>query len=133
MRTTGTAHTLRRMAAHADFANHCSELLSAAGTVQAKRMFGGWGLYIDGVFVAIVVGETLYLKTDDQTQERFVAAGGTRFEYTARGQVHTSGYWTPPPEAMDSPALMAPWARLALEAAVRAKAARPARRKPRSR
>lgn len=127
MRTAGTActaHTLRRMAARSDFANYCSELLSAVGDAQAKRMFGGWGLYIDGVFVAIVVGETLYLKTDDQTQERFVAAGGTRFEYTARGKQHSSGYWSVPPEAMDSPALMAPWARLALEAAVRAKAAR---------
>jgi len=112
------------MAAQSDFANHCSELLSAVGDAQAKRMFGGWGLYIDGVFVAIVAGETLYLKADEQTQARFAEAGGQRFEYTARGKVHTSGYWTVPPEAMDSPALMAPWARLALEAAVRAKAGR---------
>jgi DNA transformation protein len=117
------------MAVQPDFVNYCSELLSRVGDVQAKRMFGGWGLYVDGVFVAIIVGEALYLKTDEQTQARFVDAGGSRFEYTARGKQHSSGYWTPPTEAMDSPALMAPWARLALEAALRAQtAAKPRKR-----
>jgi DNA transformation protein len=116
-----------------DFVNHCSELLSPLGDVHAKRMFGGWGLYVDGVFVAIIAGETMYLKSDDRTQARFAAAGSSRFEYTARGKLHSSGYWSVPPDAMDSPALMAPWARLALEAALRAKTARPAARKPRAR
>jgi len=116
------------MAVQADFANYCSELLSAVGSVHGKRMFGGHGLYVDGVFVAIIAGETLYLKADEQTQSRFVGAGSTRFEYTARGQQHATSYWSAPPEAMDSPDLMAPWARLALEAALRARGARRPRR-----
>lgn len=108
------------MPAQADFVTYCAELLSAVGEVRTRRMFGGHGLYVDGIFVAIIVGETLYLKADEQTRSRFVREGSQPFEYTARGKQRTSsGYWSVPPEAMDSPALMAPWGRLALEAARR--------------
>lgn len=116
------------MAVDAEFVNHCCELLSGAGAVRSKRMFGGCGLYVDGLFVAIVAGDTLYLKTSDATRARFVDAGSHAFEYTARGERHSTGYFSAPAEAMDSPALMAPWVRLALEAAVGAHATkRPAR------
>jgi DNA transformation protein len=109
------------MAVQAGFVAYCSELLSAVGEVRGTRMFGGHGLYIDGVFVAIIAGDTLYLKADEQTQSRFAEAGCGRFEYTARGERHATSYWSVPPDAMDSPGAMAPWARLALEAALRAK------------
>lgn len=102
-----------------DFATYCAELLSSAGTVRCKRMFGGYGLYLDEVFVAIIAGETLYLKTDAQTQGEFERAGGQRFEYTARGKTHALGFWSVPADAMDSPRSMQPWAKLALEAALR--------------
>jgi DNA transformation protein len=92
-------------------------------------MFGGWGLYVDEVFVAIAAGETLYLKADEQTRAQFEAAGCTRFAYIARGREHALGYWTVPPEAMDSPRLMQPWVRLALEAALRARTRPAGRRK----
>ena len=110
------------MAVDAGFANHCCELLSGAGGVRSKRMFGGVGLYVDDVFVAIVAGDTLYLKTDESTRERFERAGSHAFEYTAKGEQHTTGYWSAPADAMDSPALMTPWVRLALDAALRANA-----------
>jgi DNA transformation protein len=110
------------MAVQAGFATYCSELLAAVGEVRSRRMFGGYGLYVDDVFVAIIAGDNLYLKADEETQVRFEAAGCRRFEYTARGKQQALGFWTVPPEAMDSPSLMRPWARLALEAAVRAKA-----------
>jgi DNA transformation protein and related proteins len=115
------------MAVQAGFASYCSELLAVAGAVRSRRMFGGYGLYLDDVFVAIVAGEDLYLKADEETQMRFEAAGCRRFEYTARGQRQALGFWTVPSEAMDSPRLMQPWAQLALEAAVRARA-KPRRR-----
>jgi DNA transformation protein len=115
------------MPVHPDFARHCTELLSSVGKVEGKRMFGGHGLYVDGVFVAIIAGDTLYLKADAQTQSQFAQAGCMRFEYTARGKQHEANYWSAPPEAMDSPALMEPWARLAMQAALRAGAGKRAR------
>ena len=109
------------MSANKDFADYCAELLSGLGAVRVKRMFGGHGVYVDGLFVAIVAGETLYLKADAQTVPRFEAAGCEPFTYTAKGDRHvTLGYRAAPAEAMDSPALMRPWAALALQAALRA-------------
>jgi DNA transformation protein and related proteins len=111
------------MAVQDGFATYCSELLTSVGEVRSRRMFGGYGLYVDDVFVAIIAGETLYLKVDDQTRPSFEAEGSKCFEYTARGGKRQAlGFWTVPPEAMDSPRLMQPWARLALEAALRARA-----------
>ncbi len=116
------------MSAQADFAAYCAELMAPLGDVRTKRMFGGYGLYVDDVFVAIIAGDSLYLKVDAQTQAQFEAAGGRRFEYTRQGRQQGTGYWSPPPEALDSPDRMRSWARLALDAALRARAgAKPAR------
>lgn len=106
------------------FVEHCLELLAPLGPVHARRMFGGWGLYADGLFVALIAAERLYLKADATTLERFAAAGCEPFSYSADGKSVTLGYWSAPTEALDSPALMQPWARLALQAALSARAAK---------
>lgn len=113
-----------------DFADHCVELLASAGPVRRRRMFGGHGLYVDDLFVGVIAGERLYLKVDADSAPQFEAAGGERFVYTARERTVALGFWSPPPEAMDSPALMAPWVRLAVQAALAARAAPVSRRKP---
>ena len=98
-------------------------------------MFGGWGLYADGVFVALIIDERLYLKTDDSTRPSFVAAGCAPFVYPgAAGKETQTSYWTAPDDALESPAAMAPWARLAMQSAVsaRSRPARPARQRQRS-
>ena len=112
---------------HDEFTQHCLELLSPLGAARARRMFGGRGLYLDDVFVALIAAERLYLKTDLQTRGRFEAAACEPFVYEAKGQQRVStSYFSAPDDAMESPALMQPWARLALEAALRARAAKPA-------
>ncbi len=119
-------------AARDEFAAHCVELLAPVGAARAKRLFGGHGIYVDELMIALIADETLYFKTDAQTLPHWQAAGGRPFVYESRraGQerkVTAMSYWTPPDEALDSPALLAPWGRLALEAALRARAARAAR------
>jgi len=118
------------MTRRAALVDHCVELLAPLGAATAQRMFGGHGLRIDGVFVALIAFERLYLKADAQTQPQFAAAGGEAFVYTSRGRAVALNYWTVPPQAMETPEQMRPWARLALEAALRAAAAR---RPPRAR
>lgn len=113
--------TIRRMSADADFATYCVELLAPAGQVQSRRMFGGYGLYVDGLFVGIIAGDVLYLKVDEESVPRFQAAGSHRFAYTRQGKQQGLAFWTVPAEAMDSTALMRPWAQLAMDAARRAR------------
>ncbi len=104
--------------------DHCLELLSPVGRPRARRMFGGWGLYVDDLFIALIAFDRLYLKADDQTRARFEAAGSQIFVYPKKnGEQAVMSYWTAPEEAMDSPGAMTPWARLALAAALRARQA----------
>jgi DNA transformation protein len=119
-------------AARDGFAAYCTELFAPLGAARAKRMFGGHGLYIDELFVAIVVGEQLYLKVDARTRPAFEGAGSRPFSYEAKGRRQSMSYWSAPAAALESAAQMQPWARLALEAALRARASKPAstRRRP---
>lgn len=108
---------------------HLLELLAPLGEASARRMFGGWGAYVDGVIVGLVTGGTVYLKTDAQTRSSFEAAGSVPFTFNrGKREVETS-YWSAPEAAMDSPTAMRPWARRALEAACRKTDAKPARRR----
>lgn len=110
---------------HSALVDHCLELLAPLGAVRARRMFGGHGLYCDDLFFALIALDRLYLKTDAMSQPAFAAAGSEPFVYDGTGKRVTMSYWTAPPAAMESPAEMQPWARLALAAALRARAAKP--------
>lgn len=120
-----------------DYVAHCLELLSSLGAVRARRMFGGHGIYLDDLFIALLMREgRLFLKVDARSLPVFEAAGCDPFTYERAGATARLGYYAPPEEAFDSPAQMRPWARLALEAALRARAAqavkKTAARKPRA-
>jgi len=120
--------------AYDELAAHSTELFAPMGAVRSRRMFGGHGIYVDDLFVALIFGDRLYLKADDQTRAAFEEAGCEPFVYDGAGKQVTVSYWTVPADAMESPALMQPWARLAIAAALRAKASKPnsARRKPKA-
>jgi len=123
------------MPTDADFVAHCVELLAPLGAVRARRMFGGHGLYVDSLFVALIAGERLYLKADDTSRAAFERAGCEPFTYRRAGDAAVAlGYWSAPDDALDAPQQMAPWARLALAAALRAQASKraPAAAKTRS-
>lgn len=96
-----------------------------------KRMFGGWGIAIDGMTLAIIAdvggGEKLWLKGDEEARARFEAAGCERFTYQMKDRLASMGYYTAPEEAMDSQDAMRPWAQLALECALRARVAKPSK------
>ena len=121
---------------HSEFAQYCCELLASTGACTAKRMFGGWGISTDGLTIGITAdlggGEKLWLKASEENRQQWEAAGCERFTYasTKGGEPVSRGmnYYSAPEEAMDAPHAMAPWARLALQAAVAAKATKPAKR-----
>ena len=104
-----------------DLVQLCQDLLAPAGALRVRRMFGGHGFYVDELFVAILASGQLYLKTDETTRSRFADAGCMPFAYSAKGRSVSLNYWTVPAEAMESPALMQPWLRLALQAALSAR------------
>ena len=113
------------------FVLHACELLGGLGPCVARRMFGGWGLSVDGMNLGLIAWDTLYLKTNALTEPQWRAAGGEPFVFEAKGKAMRMNYHTPPAEALESPALMLPWARLALAAALAARKPPAARNTPR--
>ena len=112
------------------FAHYCCDLLASVGPCVAKRMFGRYGISTEGLTLAILAdlgaGDVLWLKACDTSQATFEAAGCQRFTYNAKGKPMQMNYYSAPDEAMESAQLMAPWARLALEAALKARRSQPA-------
>jgi DNA transformation protein len=103
----------------ADFIEHVLDLLAPFARCTARAMFGGHGLYREGRIFGIVIDDRVYLKADDQTRDRFEGAGSAPFVYRDGKRTITMSYWAVPDEALDSPAEMHAWARLAWDAAAR--------------
>ena len=104
-----------------EFAQYCCELLSTVGPCVWRRLFGGYGISTDGLTLALLVdlgkGEMLWLKVGPESIPVFEAAGCQRFTYLAKRKNRSVGYYSAPDAAMESAHDMAPWARLALQAA----------------
>jgi DNA transformation protein len=108
------------------------ELFAAFGRVRARRMFGGFGIYADGLMFALATGGAIYLKADDETSAAFVREGMGPFTYRAKGRGRTSlSYWRLPDRLYDDPDELAGWARTAHAVARRAKAPKKAAKKAR--
>jgi len=112
------------MATLSDFERHVGDLLAPVGPVRLRRMFGGSGIYAGDTMFALIAHDELYLKVDDLTRARFEAAGSVPFTYEGKGKPVQMSYWSAPEEVFDDPDALEEWARLALEAARRGKAAK---------
>jgi DNA transformation protein len=115
MSTTGKA--ARKQA----LVEHLVAQMAGFGVVQARAMFGGHGLYHQGLMFALVADGRLFLKVDEQTVGDFERRGLGPFTYESRGKVGSLKYHEAPPEVMDEPDQMTPWARQAHGCAVRAR------------
>lgn len=110
---------MRKSAPQEPFVAHVIECLRGLGPVEARRMFGGWGLYHGRTFFALVMDGRLYLKTDDGNRARFDARRLDAFTFEKGGQTVVTGYRAAPEEALEDPRVMARWAKGAYAAALR--------------
>jgi DNA transformation protein len=101
------------------------ELFASLGPIRISRMFGGQGIYADGMIVAVVIHGELMLKIDAETEAAFQTAGSRRWTYQRPGKAEVRmTYSTLPDEAFDDPDLAAHWSGLAFEAARRSEASK---------
>ncbi len=103
-----------------EFVTHLLDLLEPLGPVSARRMFGGYGIYLERMMFALVADDILYLKVDDVSRGAFAAAGLEPFRYTRKGKSYQMSYHAAPEDALEDAELLRDWARKAVEAAMRA-------------
>lgn len=97
------------------------ELFGPFGAVGVRRFFGGQGVYLDGVIVALVADGVLYLKSDAEAASAFDEAELAPFSYIAKGERRViTSYRRAPTDALDDPDELRPWIVLARAAAGRA-------------
>jgi len=110
------------MAVRNEFVDHVVETLRLFGSVTVRRMFGGWGLYHEGVFFALIAGDVLYLKADDGNAREFEKLELEPFEFEKGGETIATSYRRAQDEALEDPRVMARWAKSAYGAALRKQA-----------
>jgi DNA transformation protein len=115
-----------------EYLDYVHDLFSAFAPVATRAMFGGYGVYRDGVILALVIDETLYLKVDAQTRAAFEAEACRPFVYESKGKAVPMSYWSVPDEALDSPQDFRPWAQRAWEAALRKRKPENTAKKPKT-
>ncbi|MCB2100879.1 MAG: TfoX/Sxy family protein [Rhodobacterales bacterium] len=117
------------MAINPDVAAHVEDLLAPLGPVAVRRMFGGGGVFLDGLMLGLIVDDTLYFKTDDGNRAAYDAAGMAPFRFTRAGKLVETSLLEVPPDLLDDADALLPWAQAALDAARRSAAKKPAKKR----
>ena len=103
------------MAEQSAFVSRLQTLFVALGEVAPKRMFGGYGLFLDGTMFALVTrNDELFLKADEENRDSFIARSSK-----THGKMP---YYAAPPGCLESWREAEPWVRGAVAASKRAKA-----------
>ncbi|MDF0602950.1 TfoX/Sxy family protein [Psychromarinibacter sp. C21-152] len=94
-----------------------AELFAGLGGVTTRRMFGGMGIYRDGVIFALMRGDgAILLKGANGFGDTLEAAGGEHWKHRREdGTTTAMPYWTLPDAALDDPELACDWARRAID------------------
>jgi DNA transformation protein len=112
------------------FQDLLDELFAPLGGVTIKRMFGGLGVFKEGMMFALVSDDVLYLKADESTAPRFEAEGYGRWVYPGHERAVAMPYWQAPERLLDDAEEFTEWARSAFGVAERNRAKSGAKRKP---
>ena len=111
-----------------EFVAYLHEVFERFGPIATRKMFGGYGIYHDGLMFGLVADDTLYLKADGENAHTFEELGLGPFEYNKSGKIMKMSYFQAPDDIFDDRDLAAAWAARSFEAALRAQRGKKKRR-----
>jgi len=103
-----------------EFVSYVVDLMQSVGPVYAKGMFGGYGIYLDGLMFGLIADGILYLKADKETEDEFKDRGLEAFTYSKQGKEYKMSYYQAPEEALESGVEMNAWVNRAYGTALKA-------------
>jgi DNA transformation protein len=110
---------MRPMAVSESYRTFVLEQLGRVAPVTAKSMFGGVGIYAEGLFFALIAEDRLYFKVDDTTRPDFERRGMEPFRPFE--EENAMGYYEVPADVVEDAAQLGPWMKKAIDVAARAK------------
>lgn len=102
------------------FVDHVVEMMQTVGPVNAKKMFGGHGIFLEGLMFGLIADNDLYLKVDDKTRDDFLDRGLEPFSYYKKDKEFKLSYYQAPEETLEQVDAMREWGNRAYEVALRA-------------
>ena len=109
-----------------EFCTYILELLEQSGldpaggaAIRQRAMFGGYGIFYDDLMFGLIARDTLFIKADEESRGAFEAEGMGPFTYTSKRRDGSLSYYEAPPDAVDSPDALLPWAERGVAAARR--------------
>ena len=118
------------MAVSDEFKDFILDRLDGVGQVTARRMFGGLGLYMDGLFFALASDNILYFKVNENNLADYQARGAEPFRPFG-GDSYAMSYCEVPAEVLDDDETLREWVAKALDAARRSRDSRTERTRKR--
>jgi len=103
------------MAISESYKEYVVDQLGRLGFVTVKRMFGGAGIYYDGLIFGLFADDVLYFKVDDSNRSDYERVGMEPFQpFDDKPMVMQ--YYEVPVDILEDRELLADWARKALVA-----------------
>jgi DNA transformation protein len=103
------------MAVSDEFIDYVLDQFSNWGEVSARRMFGGAGLYCEGVMFGLIADDVAYLKVNDSNREDFIKAGSSAFNpFPEKSKTYVMSYYEIPADILDDVESLGKWAERAL-------------------
>jgi DNA transformation protein and related proteins len=103
-----------------EYLTYVLEQLSGLARVTSRRMFGGIGLYCDGVFFGLIDDDTLFFKVDDSNRGDYVSRGMAAFRPFKDKPGLSMAYFEVPADALEDRDELAAWARKSVAAGLAA-------------
>jgi DNA transformation protein len=105
------------------------EQLCGLPAVRPNRMFGGIGLYSDGIFFGLIDDDTLFFKTGPANVADYLSRNMPKFMPFPDKTGAVMGYHQVPADVIEDPELLADWARKSVSVALSSRAAKAAKPK----
>ncbi len=107
------------MSTSPEYTAYILDQLAEAGTITNRKMFGGVGVYVDGIFCAIISSSNIfYLRVGPNNIDDFTEAGMQKFP---GGKGAGMPYYEVPEDVLEDPVNLGKWATRAKDAALLAK------------
>ncbi len=98
------------------FVDYVLDTLSSFGNIKARKMFGGYGIYKDNTFFAIIADDILYFKAGKGEQSFYESQDSKPFLYEKNGKRLAMNYWQCPADVLENHDLLTLWVKKSLEA-----------------
>ena len=102
-----------------EFVDNLEQVFSLFGPVHSRKMFGGHGIFHEGLMFGLVADDILYLKADPASEDAFREQGSHPFEYMKNGKAVKMSYFLAPETIYEDPEEARRWAQRAYAAALR--------------